>query len=65
MRILFSDEKMIDLNGIYNSQNDIIWTVNRAEADDKSDIKHRKISRESNDLVRCLLKKCNAMTKEL
>ena len=29
MRILFSDEKMFDLDGIYNSQNDGIWAVNR------------------------------------
>ena len=32
MRILFSDEKMFDLEGIYNSQNDCIWAVNRKEA---------------------------------
>ena len=38
MRILFSDE-MFDLNGMYNSQSDIILAVNRAEADDKGGIK--------------------------
>ena len=32
MRILFSDEKMFDLDGIYNSENDCIWAVNREEA---------------------------------
>ena len=32
MRILFFDEKMFDLDGIYNSQNDRIWAVNREEA---------------------------------
>ena len=32
MRILFSDEKMFDLNGIYINENDRIWTVNREEA---------------------------------
>ena len=26
MRALFSDEKLFDLNGIYNSENDRIWT---------------------------------------
>ena len=31
-RILFTDEKMFDLDGIYNSENDRIWAVNRAEA---------------------------------
>ena len=38
MRILFSDE-MIDLNEMYNSQNYILWVVNRTEADDKGSIK--------------------------
>ena len=33
MRILFSNEKMFDLDGIYNSENDRIWAVNREEAD--------------------------------
>ena len=32
MRIHFSDEKMFDLDSIYNSENDHIWTVNRVEA---------------------------------
>ena len=32
MRILFSDEKMFNLDGIYNSENDRIWAVNREEA---------------------------------
>ena len=32
MRILFSDEKMFDLDGIYISENDRIWTINREEA---------------------------------
>lgn len=39
MRILFSDEKMFDLNGAYNSQNDRIWAVNRVEASKKGGIK--------------------------
>jgi hypothetical protein len=42
MRILFSDEKMFDLDGIYNSQNQRIWAVNRDEADEKSGIKMRQ-----------------------
>ena len=29
MRILFSDEKMFDFDGIRNNQNNRIWTVNR------------------------------------
>ena len=32
MRILFSDEKMFELDGIYNSESDRIWAVNREEA---------------------------------
>ena len=32
MKILFSDEKMFDIGGIYNSQNDRIWAVNRSAA---------------------------------
>ena len=39
MKILFSDEKLFDIDGIYNSQNDRIWSVNRAEADIKSGIR--------------------------
>ena len=38
MKILFSDEKLFDIDGIYNSQNDRIWAVNRAEADIKGGI---------------------------
>ena len=39
MKILFSDEKLFDIDEIYNSQNDRIWSVNRAEADIKSGIR--------------------------
>ena len=35
MKILFSDEKMFDIDGIYDSQNDRIWAVNRSVADTK------------------------------
>ena len=33
LRILFSDEKMFDIDGIYNAQNDRIWTADHEEAD--------------------------------
>ena len=33
LRILFSDEKIFDLVGMYNAQNHRIWAVNREEAD--------------------------------
>ncbi|CAF4679245.1 unnamed protein product, partial [Rotaria magnacalcarata] len=42
MKILFSDEKLFDIDGIYNSQNDRIWTVSRAEADEKDGVKQNR-----------------------
>ena len=43
MRLLFSHEKMFDLDGIYNSENDRIWAVNREEANRRGGKKqHRK-----------------------
>lgn len=40
-RIVFSDEKKFNVDGVYNSQNDRIWAVNRAEADEKGGV-HQK-----------------------
>ena len=46
MKILFSDEKLFDIDKIYNSQNIRIWAVNRAEADTKGGIRQiRKFPR--------------------
>ena len=42
MRILFSDEKMFDLDGIYNAQNDRIWSVDRQDANKKGGIKQKR-----------------------
>ncbi len=42
MKILFSDEKMFDIDGVYNSQNDRIWAVNRSEADIKGGIRQKR-----------------------
>ena len=39
LRFLFSDEKMFDIDGVYNSQNERIWAPSRAEADANDDIK--------------------------
>ena len=45
MKILFSDEKLFDIDGIYNSQNDRIWVggggggLNRTEVDIKGGIR--------------------------
>ena len=41
LRILFSDEKIVELDGMYNAQNHRIWAVNRQEAD-KSESLPRK-----------------------
>ena len=38
-RFLFSDEKMFDIDGVYNSQNERIWAPSRADADAKGAIK--------------------------
>ena len=42
MRILFSDEKIFDLDGMYNSQNQRIWASSRDEADEKGGIKEKQ-----------------------
>ena len=48
MRIFFSDEKMFDLDGIYNSENDRIWAVNREEANRRGGKKTaRKVSKKT------------------
>lgn len=47
MCILFSDEKMFDIDGIYIVQNDLIWAVDRAEVDGKDDrMRKRKFSQQ-------------------
>ncbi|CAF1949018.1 unnamed protein product [Rotaria magnacalcarata] len=42
VKILFSGEKMFDIDGVYNTQSDRIWAVNRAEADAKGGILQKK-----------------------
>ena len=42
MKILFSDEKYFDIDGVYNSQNDRVWTVNCADADEESGAKQKR-----------------------
>ena len=39
LRFLFSDEKLFDFDGAYNSQNDRSWIPSRAVADAKDGIK--------------------------
>ena len=42
LRFVFSDEKMFDIDGIYNSQNDRIWACDRREADEKGGRKQER-----------------------
>ena len=42
VRILFSDEKIFDLVGMSNAQNDRIWTVNREEADKRGGVQQKR-----------------------
>ena len=42
LRILFSDEKMFDLDGMYNAQNHRIWAVNREEADKRGGVQQKR-----------------------
>ena len=42
LRMLFSDEKVFDLDGMYNAQNDRIWAVNREEADKRGSIRQKR-----------------------
>ena len=42
LRILFSDEKMFNLDGMYNAQNDRIWAVNREEAYKRGDVQQTR-----------------------
>ena len=44
MKILFSDERMFDIDGVYNSQNDRIWAVNRVDADIRGGIRQKRKS---------------------
>ena len=39
---MFSDEKMFDIDGVYNTQNDRIWAVNRDEANQKGGVHQKK-----------------------
>ena len=42
MKILFFDEKMFDIDGIYNSQNDRIWAINRSAVNTKGSIRQKR-----------------------
>ena len=38
LRILFSDEKFFDIDGVYNCQNERVWAINRADAAEKGGV---------------------------
>ena len=42
LRILFSDEKMFGLDGMYNAQNGRIWAVNREETDKRDGVQQKR-----------------------
>ncbi|KAL4511889.1 hypothetical protein ABPG72_012734 [Tetrahymena utriculariae] len=42
LKILFSDEKQFDIDGVYNSQNDRIWALNREQADSNGGLKQKR-----------------------
>ena len=42
MRILFSDEKMFDISGIYNAQNDCIWAPSRTAVNRRGGVRTRR-----------------------
>ena len=42
MPILFSDEKLFDINGVYNVQNDGVWAPSRVEANECGGIKMKR-----------------------
>ena len=42
MKILFSDQRVCDIDGVYNFQNDRMWAVDRTDANKKGAIKQRR-----------------------
>ena len=42
MNVLFSDEKLFYIDGIYNSQNDRVWAMSRSEADKNGAVKQQR-----------------------
>ena len=42
MPILFSDEKLFDIDGVYNVQTDRVWAPSRVEANECGEIKMKR-----------------------
>ena len=58
LRILFSDEKFFDINGVYNSESERVCVGNKCADADESEMmlcRNESSPRESNSVVGCLL----------
>ena len=42
LKILFSDKKIFDIDGVCNAQNNRMWAVDRDEADEKGGRKQKR-----------------------
>ena len=42
MKILFSDEKIFDIDGVYHTQNDRVWAVDRADDNKNGGIQRKR-----------------------
>ena len=49
MRILFSDEKLFDIDGVYNIQSDRVWASSRVETNECGGIKMKRKFPSSDD----------------
>ena len=56
-RTLFSDEKFFDINGICNSENESVWEINRADADEgeMASCRNKSSLRENDGMIGRLL----------
>ena len=58
MKILFPDEIIFDINGVYNVQNDQIWAINRTEAEKNGGIQQKKNYTKNYGMVGSMFKGC-------
>jgi hypothetical protein len=61
LKFLVSDEKMFELDGVYNAQNDRIWTVSRPDADKRGAVKQKRNLRQSHGLVGSMFERANTV----
>ena len=54
LRILFFDEKFFDIGRVYKSENERVWAINRADADETGGVMQKQnFPRESGGVVGC------------